>query len=60
MQYCQAVYFNIHKYFLNPDHVAKQATDSERKLQTSHYDGDRKGWDWDKYFTLHKEQHTIM
>ena len=29
-------------------------------LQNSHYDGEKKGWDWDKYVTLRKEQHTIM
>ena len=56
----QAVYFDIHKWFLGPDHVARQATNAERKLQTSHYDHKKKGWDWDKCITLHKEQHAIM
>ena len=36
-QNCQAAFFDIHKQFLDPDHVARQATDAERKLQT--YDG---------------------
>ena len=31
-----------------------------QKQKTSHYDGERKMWDWDKYITLHKEQHSIM
>ena len=56
----QAVFFHLHKPFLCSDHVARQTTEAERKLQTSHYDYERKGWDWDKYITLHKEQHTIM
>ena len=60
MQDGQAVLFHIHKHFFNPDHVVRQAADAERKLQTSHYDGERKWWDWDKYVTLHKEQHVIM
>ena len=53
------MFFDIHKHFLGPDHVARQAIDAEGKLQNSHYDGQRKAWDWDKYVVLHKEQHTI-
>ena len=34
----QAVYFDIHKQFLGPDHVARQATKAE-KLKTYPYDG---------------------
>ena len=59
-QYDQAVFIDIHKQFFRPGHVARQATETERKLQTSHYDSKRKGWDWDKYVTIHKEQHAIM
>ena len=49
----------VHKQFLGPDHVARQASEAKKKLQ-SHYDGEKKGWDWIKYFALHKEQHTTM
>ena len=55
----QAVYFDIH-WFLCCDHVARQATETERKLQSSHYDCEKDRWGWDKYVTLHKEQQTIM
>ena len=55
-----AVYFHIHKHFLGIDHMVRQATDAEGKLQNSHYDGQQKTWDWDKYVALHKEQHAIM
>ena len=48
MQDGQVVIFNVQKHFL------------QRNLQISHYDGKKKGWGWDKYVTLHKEQHTIM
>ena len=54
------MFFDILKHFLGPDHVARQAIDAEGKLQNSHYDGERKSWDWDKYVALHKEQHAIM
>ena len=46
----RAVFFDIHKKFLDPDHVARQATDAEGKLQNSH----------DKYVILHKERHAII
>ena len=60
MQVGQSAYFDVHKHCLGHDHVVRQDKDAQTKLQTSHYDGERKGWDWDKYVTLHKEQHAIM
>ena len=60
MQDGQAVFFDIRKQFLDTYHVTRQATDTERKLHCSHYDGDKKGWDCDKYVALHKEQHAII
>ena len=60
MQDGWARFFNVHKWFLRHDHVARQATEVGRKLQTSHYDSERKGWDLDKYIALHKKQHAIM
>ena len=59
MQDSWAVFFDIHEQLLGPDHVARQTSKAERKLQKSHY-GEKKGWDWYKYVTLHKEQYTIM
>ena len=60
MQVSQAVFFDVHKHFLCPDHVARHAADAEGKLQNSHYDRERNSWDWDKFVVLHKEQHVIM
>ena len=40
--------------------MARHAAEAKRKLQNSHYDGERKTWDWDKYVALHKEQHAIV
>ena len=56
----QAVFFDIHNQFLGPNHVARQATETEGKLQNSHYDGERKMWYWNKYVALYKKQHVIM
>ena len=55
MQDSPAVFFNIHKNFLGPNHVARNATDAEGRLQNSHYDGARNTWHWDKYVALYKE-----
>ena len=54
------VYLTLSKIFMDTDdHAARQATETERKLQTSCYDGERKGWDWDKYVALYNKK-TIM
>ena len=60
MQNSWTVFFNVHKQFLDPDYVARYAAEAERKLQTSRYDGEREGWDLDKYVALNKEQHAII
>ena len=35
MQDGQAVYFKVHKYFICPDHFARQAIEAGGKLQNS-------------------------
>ena len=56
----QAVFFDVNKHFLGPEHVVRQATKAKGKLRKSHYDGKRKMWDWNKYATPIKEQYVIM
>ena len=56
----QAVYFNIHKRFLDHDHVARQAAEADKKLQNSHYDGEKKEQDWDKYMLYSKKNSTQL
>ena len=60
MQDGQAVNFDIHKNSLGPDHLARQATEAEGKLQNSHYDGERNHMGLGQVCLLHKEQHTII
>ena len=55
-----AVFIDVHKWLLSPDHMVRQAAKAARKLQNAQYDGEKEGWDWDKYVTLHKKYHTIM
>ena len=37
--------FLVHEQFLDPDHMARQAVETKRKLWASHYDGKKKSWD---------------
>ena len=60
MQDSQTAFFDIHKHFLGPDHVARKATDAKWNLQNFIYDCEKKAWDWDKYAILYKEQHAII
>ena len=55
-----AVFFDFHKRILSPVHVARHATEAEKKQQNSQCDGEKKEWDWGKYVALYKEQHTTM
>ena len=55
MQDSWSAFFNFDKHFFHPDHVARQATEAGRKLQNSHYDGEKKGWDQEKYVMLQKD-----
>ena len=54
------VFFDIHKNISCPWPFSSQAYKAEKKLQSSHYDGEKKRWDCNEYVTLHKEQNTIM
>ena len=56
----QDILLDVHQQILCTDHVARKATEAGTKLQNSHGDGKKKGWDWDKHVTLHKELYTIM
>ena len=43
------VCYNVHKQFFGPEHMARKTKEAERNLQTSHYDDEKRGCDWDKY-----------
>ena len=54
------MYFDVHRSFLGHDHVSMQTADMKQKLQSSHYNGEKKVWNWDIYVSLYKKQHTII
>ena len=55
-----AVFFSIHKQFLDPEHMDRQTIYEEQKMLNCHYDCEKKVWNMDKYAVLNKVQHTIM
>ena len=46
--------------FLGLDHLVRHATRADRKLCNTHYDGGKKGLDWDKHVALHKKEHIMV
>ena len=55
MQDGWVVFFDVHKVFFDHIHLVRQAVEAKRMPQNSHYNGEKKEWDWDKYVALHKE-----
>ena len=53
-------YFGIYNHYLGPNNVDHMASKAERCLQATCYRGETKGWNFEKYVTLHKEQHHIL
>ena len=47
-------------HYLGPNNVDHLARSAERKLHNLAYRSERKGWNFEKYVTAHKEQHTIL
>ena len=53
-------YLGIYDHYLGPNNVDHMASKAERCLQTTCYRGETKGWNFEKYVTLHKEQHHVL
>ena len=49
------MFIDVHKQFLDHDHVTRQTAETERKMQITYHDGEKEGCGWGKYLAL-----TIM
>ena len=49
----------LHNHLLGGDRITTTGSAIVTKLQTFTYDGDRKNFNFDKYVTLHVEQHNL-
>ena len=47
-------------YFLGPDNVDNMASEAERLLVATHYSGERKRFNFERYVTIQKDQHHIL
>lgn len=50
----------IHDHYLGASNIDHMASNCEKKLAGASYRGETRGWTFEKYATLHKEQHNII
>ena len=50
--------FNNH--YLGPNNIGNMAATAGHKLINATYRGEGRHWDFERYATLHKEQHTML
>ena len=47
-------------HFLGPDNVGNMASAAERLLVATHYSGERKRFNFERYMKIQKDQHHIL
>ena len=47
-------------HYLGPNNIGNMAATAEHKFINDTYKGEGRHWDFERYATLHKEQHTIL
>jgi hypothetical protein len=53
-------YKGLHDHYLGPNNVDVMATEAEKKLATASYRGEQKRWNFERYASLHAEQHLVL
>ena len=53
-------YMDFKNHYLGPNNIGNMAATAEHKLINATCRGERRHWDFERYATLHKEQHTIL
>jgi hypothetical protein len=53
-------YMLLFDYFLGPNNVGNIASESETKLTSTLYNGDKKRFTWETYVRIHTEQHSVL
>ena len=56
----RGAFLALHDYYLGPYNVNNMASLAEKKLAMTTYSGEHRHWTFEKYVTLHKEQHSIL
>ena len=55
-----SAYMAFKNHYLRPNNIDNMAATAEHKLINATYRGEGRRWDFERYATLHKEQHTIL
>ena len=51
---------SVWDHYLGPNNVDHMAASAEKLLATSSYQGEKKSWNFEKFATMHMEQHNIL
>ena len=53
-------YLALLNHYIGTKHVDTMSSRAENTLSTTTYNGEKRRWTFEKYVTVHKEQHTIL
>lgn len=53
-------FYGVFNHYLGPNNVDHMASKAERRLRDTAYHGEKRHWNFEKYVTVHKEQHHIL
>eukprot|EP00978_Attheya_sp_CCMP212_P030280 scaffold110730_cov59-Attheya_sp.AAC.3 len=53
-------FLEIWNHFLGPNNAGNMATRAERTLDNTSYVGEKRRWNFEKFVSAHKKQHTIL
>jgi hypothetical protein len=53
-------YMLLFDYFLGPNNVGNMASETETKLTSTLYNGEKKRFTWETYVRIHTEQHSVL
>ena len=56
----RVAYMALKNHYLGPNNIGNMAATAEYKLVNATYRGEGRLWDFERYATLHKEQHTVL
>jgi hypothetical protein len=56
----RAAYKSLYNHYLGPNAVDNMATNAERKLTHTTYDGEKKRWNFEKYTSTHVNAHHTL
>jgi hypothetical protein len=56
----RAAYRALFDHYLGPNNVDNSATEAERKLTSTNYNGEKRRWNFERYVRVHVDQHQVL